>query len=195
MKNNVQKKAKRVQVAELSQFILLTIILFGFWVIMSGIWQLKFLVVGLATSLVVAWVTLPLLRLSSVSDQNKSYMAFSLPYLKLMAYIPWLLWEILKANVEVVKLILDPRMPIQPVMVTFEKPMSNPIAHVFLANSITLTPGTVTVDLRDGVYHVHAINQKAAESLAPADGEGDMPRRISILFNENQTKDERGATS
>lgn len=178
--------------SELGQFVLLTILLFGFWLIMSGIWQIKFLLVGFAASLIIAWITRPLLRVPSETVPNKSYMVFNLPYLKLLAYVPWLLWEIIKANIDVVKLVLDPKMPIQPMIVTFKKPMSNPVAHVFLANSITLTPGTVTVDLKDGVYHVHAITEKAARSLVPVDGEGEMPRRIGELFNENRHVAERG---
>ncbi len=192
MKSNGDQKIKE-KGAELLQFILLTMILFGFWLIMSGMWQVKFLVVGFAASLVIAWVTRPLLRIPSQTVPNKNYLAFNLPYLKLLAYVPWLLWEIIKANIDVVKLVLDPKMPISPAIITFEKSMSNPIAHVFLANSITLTPGTVTVDLKDGIYHVHAITEQAARSLVPAEGEGDMSKRVADLFNEKPANSGKGS--
>ncbi|WP_051965465.1 Na+/H+ antiporter subunit E [Thermanaerosceptrum fracticalcis] len=186
MNKNADKKTK-INGSELLQFIVLTITLFGFWLILSGMMKTKFLIIGFGTSLVTAWLTRSLLRLPSAAGQNEAFLAFHFPYLKYLTYWLWLLGEVVKANIDVVKLVLDPKMPINPQIITFKKPMANPIAHVTLANSITLTPGTVTIDLEDGVYYVHAITEEAARSLVPEEGEGDMLRRVACLFHEQET--------
>ena len=165
-------------------FILLFLILFLFWTALSGKLDVKHLTIGAVTSLVVTWVTLPLLRLPS-AIKGEYYMAFGFPVLRFLLYMPWLFWEVVKANVQVALIVLNPKMPIDPQMVTFKKPMSNPIAHVTLANSITLTPGTITIDLQDGLYTVHALTMEAGKELAPDEGEGEMPKRVARLFHEN----------
>jgi multicomponent Na+:H+ antiporter subunit E len=75
----------------------------------------------------------------------------------LVRYMIWLVWNVIKANVEVAILILHPRMPIAPRLLTFRTTLKHPVAQVLVANSITLTPGTVTIDLSDQEYLVHAL--------------------------------------
>lgn len=58
--------------------------------------------------------------------------------------------------------------------------MESDISLVALANSITLTPGTITIDIKDGVYYVHAISKKVAEDLMT----GEMEDRIAHIFME-----------
>jgi multicomponent Na+:H+ antiporter subunit E len=152
------------------QFIFFSLILFGFWIILSGKFDVWHLLIGLATALTVSWLC-------------RSFL-LDLPYLKLFFYAGWLCRELVKANVEVALIVLNPKMPISPRLVTFKKTMDNPVAHTVLANSITLTPGTITVDVEEGVYTVHALTEKAALSLAPLTGEGEMPARVGRLFNE-----------
>lgn len=168
-------------------FFVLVIILFVFWVVLSGKFDAKHLIIGFVTALVVAWATFNLLTLPSAEYDGKYYMAFDFPVIGFLFYVPWLLWEVVKANIEVALIILNPKMPIQPQIVEFKKPMTNPIAHVLLANSITLTPGTITVDVQDGLYTVHAITDSGALSLAPKEGEGEMPVRVARLFSEQDT--------
>lgn len=192
MKKNTDERTQIIG-SELLQYIVLSVTLFSFWFILSGIMKAKFLIIGLATSLIAAWVSRPLLLLPSAGRSKEVFVAFDFPYWKYIVYWPWLLWEIVKANIDVVKLVLDPKMPIDPVIFTFRKNMSNPLAHVTLANSITLTPGTITIDIVDGVYYIHAITREAAESLAPKEGEGEMPRRVGELFGELQGVAEGGA--
>jgi len=193
--NKKTGKTTRIIGSELKQFIVLSSILYVFWIVLSGIFKTKFLVIGLATSLITAWLVRPLLRLPSAAGPDEYYLAFDFPYLKYLAYLPWLLLEIVKANIDVVKLVLDPKMPIDPRVITFKKQMANPLAHVTLANSITLTPGTVTLDLVEGVYHVHAISEAAALALSPHEGEGEMPRRVAGVFGEQETGAREGGLS
>lgn len=194
MKKNAGDNIKVIG-SESLQFILLAAILFVFWIVLSGMMKAKFLIIGFFTSLIIAWLTGPLLRLPSLARKNEVYLAFDFPYLKFIKYLPWLLWEVVKANIDVVKLVLNPKMPIDPVIIKFKKPMANPLAHVILANSITLTPGTITMDLEEGVYYVHAISKEAAEALAPKEGEGEMPRRVAYIFSEQGTSGGKGANN
>lgn len=84
-------------------------------------------------------------------------------YLK---YALTLLWEIMKANVDVIKIVLSPKMEIAPAVVEFRTNLESEAAQVMLANSITLTPGTYTVELEDGKYLVQALDKsKFGEGL------------------------------
>ena len=75
-----------------------------------------------------------------------------------------LLWEILKANAAVIKLIFSRRKP-EGVIVTFESGLRSPIANAALANSITLTPGTITVSEENGLFTVHCLCEDYAEGI------------------------------
>ena len=80
-------------------------------------------------------------------------------------YLPWLFWQIFLANVDVMLRIAGIR-PIEPRMIRFKAELDSDYGRVLLANSITLTPGTVTVEVGDdNVYVVHAISTEAAEAV------------------------------
>ena len=84
-------------------------------------------------------------------------------YLK---YAVVLVWEIFKANIDVIKIILSPKMEIEPAIVTFHTDLESDAAQVMLANSITLTPGTYTASLEKGDYVVCALDRsKFGEGL------------------------------
>lgn len=86
-----------------------------------------------------------------------------------MAYAPYLFYEIVKANFEIAAVILNPRLPIEPGIARFRCSLDSDVARTVLANSITLTPGTLTVDVAGDVFYVHRLVQPAgAESLARA---------------------------
>lgn len=179
------RKEQTLKGAELKQFVALSIALFGFWVILSGKIDAKHLIIGFVSALIITWLCRPLLRLPSQTASGKIHLAFDLPYLKLLLYILWLLKELVKANIDVALIVLNPKMPISPQITTFKKSMPNPVAHAVLANSITLTPGTITVDVQDDLYTIHALTESGALSLATVDGkEAEMPARVGQLFEE-----------
>ena len=97
--------------------------------------------------------------------------------LKGFAYWPWLIWEIAKANVDVARVIISRDMPIEPVLLDIEGSQKSELGLVIFGNSITLTPGTVTVDLEGGTLRVHALTRSAADDLLG----GVMDRRVSLL--------------
>ena len=176
--------------SEIFQFILVAVLLFAFWLLMSGFFTVKHLIIGSTASIAVAWITRPLLLLPSAENPNKVYLALDLPYFKLVLYFTWLFKEIILTNIYMIKLVLNPKMPLDPSIITFRKKMDNPLAHAILGCSIVVTQGTVTIDIDDDVYLVHAITGKLAETLARPDGqEPDVARRVSALFDESQAKD------
>lgn len=94
-----------------------------------------------------------------------------------LVYVPWLLWEITKSNFAVAKLILQPQPRLSPKMLYVRPSQRTAMAQVIYANSITLTPGTVALDIRQGRLLVHALTEETAYDLA----QGEMDRRVTQL--------------
>jgi multicomponent Na+:H+ antiporter subunit E len=92
-------------------------------------------------------------------------------------YIPWLLKEVVVSNLSVARVILDPKLPIHPRMLSIKTSQKTEIGRVIYANSITLTPGTVTLDVRGDKMLVHALTKDSAEGLLS----GEMDRRVAYL--------------
>lgn len=84
---------------------------------------------------------------------------------KIIRYIFTLVWEVVKANLGTVHLILTQKEEIQPVLVSFHSSLKSPVAQTLLANAITLTPGTITVTLENGDYTVHCLDESLAEGM------------------------------
>lgn len=96
-----------------------------------------------------------------------------------MKYIPygfWLVIEILKSNIDVIKRILSPSLPISPRWVTIKSSQASEFGEVVYANSITLTPGTISIDVNDNNIDVHALSQSGVEGLAT----GEMDKRVTL---------------
>ena len=87
---------------------------------------------------------------------------------RLFRYWIWLLGEICKSSYEVTKIVLSPRLPISPTLTRIEAQPKGPFGQVILSNSITLSPGTVTLDLDDGQLLVHCLTGSGGDSVAEA---------------------------
>lgn len=98
-------------------------------------------------------------------------------------YLPWLLGEIVKANIDVARRIIQPSMPIRPNLLRVKGSQKSELGNVIYANSITLTPGTVTVELEDSLLSVHAITAEAAEEVLS----GEMDRRVTAMEGHMET--------
>lgn len=96
-------------------------------------------------------------------------------------YWPWILWEIAKANFGVARIILSPKLPICPTWIQVKTSQKSALGKVIYANSITLTPGTVSVDVSDDTITVHALNRESAEDLLT----GEMDRRVTKMEGES----------
>ncbi|MFH1757459.1 MAG: Na+/H+ antiporter subunit E [Pseudomonadota bacterium] len=99
-------------------------------------------------------------------------------------YLPWLFTEIFLANLHVAYLVLHPRMPIRPQIIRFRTRLESDFALVTLANSIPLTPGTITLDIQDGSFFVHVLSQKGVEDLQ----RGRMEARVARVFHRERKK-------
>jgi multicomponent Na+:H+ antiporter subunit E len=150
------------------------VILYAFWVLLSGHLDVFHLTLGALCSATVAYLFHDLLFVN-VRVGDIRIMAW-----RFIAYIPWLLTQILVANMHVAALVINPRMPIDPEVIRFKTKLETDISCVTLANSITLTPGTITMDIRDGVFYVHALSRLVADELYA----GEMEDRVAHIFME-----------
>lgn len=156
------------------------IVLFAFWMVMSGRTETKFIVYGILTAAVVSWITYPLLLVPN-KDGSKRYFVFGASIPKFIGYFFWLMWQLVLANVDVLLATTSQEMAIDPKIVRFYFRADNPMATVVLANSITLTPGTVTVNVTDdGLYEIHALTPGAASGVL----DGSMQKKVAELYGE-----------
>jgi len=110
--------------------------------------------------------------------EKKIAQNYSLRVLGLLVFIPWLIWEIIVASLQVAYLVLHPKTPIDPYLVRFQTKLPNTTARVILGNSITLTPGTITVRINEGEFLVHALTKSSADSIV----DDSLPRQVARLF-------------
>ncbi len=94
-----------------------------------------------------------------------------------LLFYPWLQGEIVKANLDVSKAILWPKNRVKPKVIRAKATQKTELGHVIHANSITLTPGTVTIAVEDGVLTVHALTVEAANGVLT----GDMDKRCGAV--------------
>ncbi|MGH7827620.1 MAG: Na+/H+ antiporter subunit E [Candidatus Binatia bacterium] len=157
-------------------------VLFAFWLILSGKLEVKYLIFGLASAALVTFVTQDLLEPEDRQRKKQALSAASLLKTgwRLFSYFVWLAYSIVEANLQVAYLVLHPKLPIKPGMLRFRTRLQSKAGRVLLANSITLTPGTITVDLTEGTYLVHALVPDAAGSLL----EAKMQSKLEAIFGE-----------
>lgn len=158
----------------------MTILLFAFWMGLAGRTEVKFIVYGLLTAGVTSWITYPLLLLPN-KDGSKKYFALSISIPKFIGYVVWLMWQLLLANLDVMKATTSEVLDIDPKVVRFYFRSDNPMAAVVLADSITLTPGTVTLNVTDeGLFEIHALTVGAAAGIV----DGSFQRKVADLYGE-----------
>ncbi len=160
----------------------LAVLLFTLWVLLSGKFDAFHLLIGVASACGITLGTRRLLLLSPAIGPYAVHPFSAIPWPRLLAYLPWLLWQILIASLQVAAVVLHPRLPIAPRLVRFRTPLPHTLAQLTLATSITLTPGTVTLDVQGDAFVVHALTAESASSLSPDTGEGEMQRRVRRIF-------------
>ncbi|MCR5665513.1 MAG: Na+/H+ antiporter subunit E [Eubacterium sp.] len=157
--------------------------MFIFWLLITQIYTMKFLIMGAAASFVVAWICMPLFMIRNLS-QTKQYFVFDVSLLKFFAYFIWLMKELVLANLDVTKTVLKKELPIEPKVICFRVGFDNPLAIALLANSITLTPGTITLHVnKSNVFEIHALTQGAAEGILS----GSMAKKVAWLYGYENT--------
>ncbi len=157
--------------ARLPAVLLLLLVLAVSWVLWSGLYKPLLLGLGAFSCLLSAYLAH---RMGFFRHQALMALLPGLP-----AYWWWLLREIAVSSIEVAKLILKPSMPISPTMVELKAQSDSEVGQVILGNSITLSPGTVTVDVHEGKLLVHCLTRDSARSLQS----GEVTRRAARLEN------------
>lgn len=152
----------------------LALLLALLWLGLSGVYKpLLFLLGGLSVALVV-WISS---RMDVVGvEHNPILYSWRLP-----VYWAWLVWEIVKANIEVAAAALSPAGRVRPQMVEVPIRLGTAVGKVTYANSITLTPGTVTLLLEHDRLEAHALLDSSARSLQS----GAMERKVAWLENRS----------
>lgn len=148
----------------------LTLVLFATWLLLSGHYVPLLLTFGLVSSVLAVIVSM---RMDVIDHEGHP---IHLGW-RAIFYWPWLLWQILLANLDVVRRILSPSLPISPCVIVLEAGQQTELGKVIYANSITLTPGTVTMELDGKQVIVHALSREAANGLAG----GDMDRKVTKM--------------
>lgn len=147
------------------------LIMFAFWVVMSGMFDGFHLVLGVISSLLVAVFSHNLLFFG-----DRAWPSRLRDIGGMIVYLLWLFWQIIIASLQVARIVLHPRMHelIDPKLIHFETSLKRPFSRVTFAQSITLTPGTITVGLYDNQFTVYALTRSTAESLP-----GEMERKVA----------------
>ena len=145
--------------------------LFGIWLLWSGHYTPLLISFGVASCLIVVLLS----RRMAIVDAEAAPVHLGLrPFI---FYAPWLVKEIVVANIDVAWRILHPQLPIQPNILRVKASQKGEIGRVIYANSITLTPGTVSVEMVGDIITVHALTIEAAKF----DQSGEMDRRVTQL--------------
>lgn len=152
--------------------VLLFIVLLFIWIVFSGLFDCWHLGLGVVSCGIVTWLS----RRFMPEKLSGRDLLIIPPFL---LYIPWLLWQIILANIYMVYIVLNPRMRevINPHIVKFKTRLKGNFSLTTFANSITLTPGTITVAIDRDVFYVHAINEKVSASLP-----GKMEEKVKKIF-------------
>lgn len=158
--------------------VLQAILLMGIWLILSGHYDFIHIAYGVCCVAFVVWFNARLRHIALPGGEACGESRIRIG--ALLLYIPWLIWQIYLSAVHVAKVVLSPRMPIDPSLIKFSSKFPNAVAKVIMANSITLTPGTITVNLDGDEFLVHSLTTGTSEGLVC----GDMQQKVAKLYSE-----------
>lgn len=146
------------------------LVLYVFWLLLSGYFTAFLMTAGAASAIAVV----ALARRMEIVDHEGHPIHLGW---RALTYWPWLVIEIVKSAWDVSKVILDPRLPISPTLIRVKTSQKTEVGVVVYANSITLTPGTISVDVGHGEILVHALTREGAAGLQT----GEMDKRVTVF--------------
>ena len=138
----------------------MVLVLFALWLIFNGKVTLEIVLFGIVLSMAVYLFCVKFLE---YSPKRELLALRLLP--QGIGYFFVLVWEVIKANCGAIRLIVSPKYETEPLLITFRTPLKTDLARTVLANSITLTPGTITVELTDDEFKVHCLDKEMAEGI------------------------------
>ncbi|MAM02593.1 MAG: cation transporter [Myxococcales bacterium] len=131
--------------------------LFAFWLALSGHYTPLLLTLGVGSCVLVVYLSH---RMEAIDEEGVPLQVS----LRILAYLPWLLKEIFVANITVAKVILRPQLKISPRIVFFHGTQKTDLGRAIYANSITLTPGTITTGVNANEFEIHALRAADLET-------------------------------
>jgi len=148
----------------------LALVLMLAWLLWSGLFKPLLLALGVFSCVLVVYLA-HRLRLFDTD-------VFELRFLsRMVRFWGWLAGQIVKSSLEVTRVVLSPRLPISPTVAEFDSRCTDHMDQAILGNSITLTPGTLTLQISDGHFVVHALTEAGARDVLS----GEMDRRVAAL--------------
>lgn len=155
MINDAGQGIKEMGMKKVKGFILLWLFLMILWLLGTGTFRLDEVIMGIALSFGVV------VLFASFSSLYRGIKVTPKAIVLLPVYLVVFLWEMIKSNIDVARRVLTPSLPINPGIVQVKTKLQSPLAKLILANSITLTPGTLTLDVKDDSLFIHWIDVKA----------------------------------
>ena len=162
-------------------------LLLGLWLLLSGHYDVFHISMGVFSALIVVLLNIRLRKyyffeeeLAEVKARMKDVFTVKVRYGRVLFYIPWLIWQIVVASLQVAAVVLNPKMPIDPALLRFKTKLPNTSAKVILGNSITLTPGTITVQIKGDEFLVHALMYKSYTGIT----EDALPKEVAKLYEK-----------
>lgn len=151
-------------------------LLFGTWILLSGMLDAFHLFLGVLSSAFVTWLSFDFF------PKELDLCRKPMSWISMTRYVVWLMIEIIKANFAMLRLVFrkDIEAHMDPQIIHLKTRLRNPLALTLFANSVTLTPGTISVTINgEGEFSVHTIDAKSAENLP-----GEMENIIGRIFGE-----------
>jgi len=137
---------------KIKSFFIITIVLFSIWILLNNSLDPVLLIIGAGVSILIALLFCTKCSVFSQIKLSPKSLFFSI------AYIFVFIIELIKSNLDVAYRVISPKLPINPGIVKVKTVLNTEIGRMILANSITLTPGTLSVDIRDEFIYVHWID-------------------------------------
>jgi multicomponent Na+:H+ antiporter subunit E len=154
------------------------LLLMSLWLILSGHLDAFHISLGVVSILIILWMNGRLNRVVFFDAEPAEREPLRFEYLP--GFIVWLIAEVVIGSLHVAYVVLHPRRPVAPSLLLFRAHLPTMGARVLLGNIITLTPGTVTLDIAGDEFMVHTLTPKSSESII----DGTMPRRILQLYDD-----------
>lgn len=152
--------------------------LMAFWTAMSGFLDFIHLAMGVVTVTGVMMLNYRLKQHHFFEDDMDDL--GELRFGRAFLYFFWMIYQIIIAGFHVLSVIIRPKMPIEPTLITFKADLPSAHAKMILGNSITLTPGTLTIEIEDDLFTVHAIDSNSYAGIK----DDTMPRQVLSLFSK-----------
>ncbi len=158
---------------KIARFFFAWVLLFLIWLMFTSTLALQEVLTGAGVSFIIALPT------NRFFTEVQLYRFKPLRLFYVIEYLFVFLWALIVANLDVARRVISPKLPINPGIVSFKTKLTSDFAKMVLANSITLTPGTLSVDIIDDTYYIHWIDVK---SLDPEQCKKDIAEQFEKIL-------------